>query len=221
MSSSRVVPLFALLAVMGIAIGPAKAQPAKRHGLDKETLDGIMKVVTDAAKTRNYRHDQRHGDGKTPFEDTPSKPGLLIGLDIWPGVRDKTTQFVRGVRPLFLNNKGEKSQGRIHGWVGSGSVRVQAKPGYAVGGLKIHTDFGEIAGVSLVFYKITAAGLDKDDSYESTYYGHKDPNTARLVGGTGEPILGIYGLVADSPKSHNFGLGLIIVGDDKKKKKRK
>lgn len=218
MRFTLLIPICALLALLGFSAGPVGAQDKKNHGVEQETFDSIMKVLEDAAKDKKYRRDPKHGNGTNPYEDTPTKPGLMIGLDIWPGTRDKTVQYVRGARPLFLNNKGEKTQGEIHGWVGTGSVRLEAKPGYALGGLKVHTNFGEIAGMLAVFYKITATGLDKSDSYESKYYGHKDPNSARLVGGTGEPIVGIHGLVAKDAKSHDFGLGLIILGDGKKKK---
>jgi hypothetical protein len=208
--------------MFGVTVGRLSAAE-KNHGLDQETFDGIMKILEDAAKDKRYRNDARHGGGVNPYEDTPPKPGLMIGLDIWPGTRDKTVQYVRGARPVFLTNKGEILDGHGHGYVGTGSVRLLAKPGYAVGGLKIHTDFGEVAGLSAVFYKVTATGLDKNDSYESKYYGHNDPNTAKLAGGTGDPVVGIHGLVAKEAKSHDFGIGLIMVGEKKpttpKKKK--
>ena len=99
-------------------------------------------------------------------------------------------------------------------------MHVEAKPGYAVAGLKVHTNFGEIAGMSVVFAKITETGLDMSDTEDSKYHGHEDPNTARKVVCTGEPILGIHGLVAADAKSHDFGLGLIVLGKEAKKKKK-
>ena len=219
MSGTRMMVACVVAATLGLWTSSVRAQVTKNHGVDQATFDSIMKLVDEAAKKKDYRNDSRHGNGKSPYEDTPSKPGIVIGLDIWPGVKDKTTQYVRGVRPLFLNNKGEVTQGQIHGWVGAGSVRLEAKPGYALGGYKVHTNFGEIAGMSLVYYKVTATGLDKSDSYDSKYYGHKDPNTAKLIGGTGEPIVGIHGLVADNAKSHDFGFGIIIMGKTPPKKK--
>lgn len=218
MASKWFAPICIGFALVGFVTGPAKAAE-KNNGIQQETFDAIMKLVEDAAKAKDYRNDKRHGDGSSNYEDTPSKPGIVIGLDVWPGTRDKNVQYVRGVRPIFLTSKGEIVDGKIHGFVGTGSVRLQAKPGYALGGLKIHTNFGEIAGLSAVFYKVTPTGLDKVDSMESKYYGHKDPNTAQLIGGTGEPILGIHGAVANNVKSHDFALGLIIMGAEKKKKK--
>jgi len=71
-----------------------------------------------------------------------------------------------------------------------------------------------------VFAKITDSGLYMSDTDESKYLGHNDPNTARKVVLTGEPILGIHGLVSANAKSHDFGLGLTVIGKDKKKKEK-
>ena len=152
--------------------------------------------------------------------EMPTKPGILIGLDVWPGTRDKTVQYVRGVRPIFLCNDGHEYFGKQVGYVGTGSVKLKAKPGYAVAGMKVHTDFGELSGISLVFAKITDTGLDMSETEESKYLGHNDPNTARKVVCNGEPILGVHGLVAANAKSHDFGLGLTVMGKEKKKKEK-
>jgi hypothetical protein len=226
MTFGRIASAIALMAIVGLlASSPgsvtaqAKKDKEKDKGVDKETLDSFMKLVEEAAKNKDYREDKTHGNGSTGYEDAPAKPGVLIGLDLWAGLKDKTTTYVRGVRPIFLNNEGKKPLGSIHGWVANVSpATFMAKPGYAVGGVKIHTDFGVIAGMAVVFYKITATGLDPNDSYESKYVGYKDPTTAKLIGGTGEPIVGIHGLVADNPKSHDLGFGLTILGKDPKKK---
>jgi hypothetical protein len=218
MPSFRIVSICAILAAFGISIAPADAQ-GKNHGIDQEKFDSIMKLVEDAAKSKSYRRDTLYGDGQTPYEDTSSKPGILTGLELWSGARDRGVLYVRGVRPIYLNNKGSVTEGKIHGNVGTRaeSVRLEAKSGYAVGGLKIHTNGGELAGLSVVFYKVDATGLDTTDSYESKYFGNGDPNTTKLIGGTSDPILGVYGSVAADIRSNNFGLGLIIMGEKKKK----
>jgi hypothetical protein len=198
----------------------AAQKKTKDPGVDKETIDALMKVVEEAAKNKDVRNDKRYGNGSTPYSDAPAKPGILVGLDLWPGLKGKTTNYIKAVRPIFLTNDGKKPQGAIHGWPDNATnfVAILAKPGYAVGGVKLNTSFGTISGMSVVFYKITSTGLDPNDSYESKYYGSKDPNSAKLVGGTGEPIVGIYGLVADNGKSDDLGFGLIILGKDEKKK---
>ncbi len=227
MTVRRFAPVPALVALFGLLVSaPAplgaqdkKDKPATKTGLDDATT-ALMSHVEEAFKAKDFRHDPKHGDGKNPYDEMSTKPGILIGLDVWPGTRDKTVQYVRGVRPIFLCNDGKKYTGKQVGWVGTGSVKLEAKPGYAVAGMKVHTDFGELSGISLVFAKITETGLDMSDTEESKYYGHNDPNTARKVVCTGEPILGIHGLVAANAKSHDFGLGLIVMGKDKKKKEK-
>lgn len=227
MAARRFAPLFAVLALFGLLISvptPTGAQekkkdkPASKTGLDESTT-ALMNLVDEAIKAKDYRHDARHGNGKTPYDLMPPRPGILVGLNVWPGTRDKGVQYVRGIQPIWLCNDGEKHKGKIVGNVGSGAVKCEAKAGYAVAGLKIHTEFGEIAGMSVVFAKITDTGLDMSDTDESKYYGHDDPNTAHKVVCTGDPILGVHGLVETNSKSHDFGLGLIVLGKDGKKKK--
>lgn len=227
MAARRFAPLFAVLALFGLLISvptPTGAQekkkdkPASKTGLDESTT-ALMNLVEEAIKAKDYRHDARHGNGKTPYDLMPPRPGILVGLNVWPGTRDKGVQYVRGIQPIWLCNDGEKHKGKIVGNVGSGAVKCEAKAGYAVAGLKIHTEFGEIAGMSVVFAKITDTGLDMSDTDESKYYGHDDPNTAHKAVCTGDPILGVHGLVETNSKSHDFGLGLIVLGKDGKKKK--
>jgi hypothetical protein len=203
---------------------PAKKKDDEKKDEKASDKDAIplLALVAEAGKKNDYRLDPTHGGGKTSYEDGPKTPGLLVGLELFPGVASKV-EYVRGAKPIFLRQDGKgtiRSTGYTHGWVGAGiPVKLEAKPGYAVGGFKVHTSFGVIQGMSLVFYRITETGLDKNVSYDSKYYGHNDPASARLVGGTGEPILGIHGMVAADAKSKDFGLGLIIMGKDKKKKK--
>jgi hypothetical protein len=222
MTVRRFVSVFVLPAWIGLLAGPTAAQEKKdkKTGLD-DTTTALMGLVAEAVKAKDYRHDPKHGDGKNPFDEMSSKPGILVGLNVWPGTRDKTVQYVRGVQPIWLSEDGKKYTGKIFGYVGTGAVKLEAKPGYALAGLKVHTDFGEIAGMCAVFAKITETGLDMSDTEDSKYYGHNDPNTAKKVVCTGEPILGIHGLVAANAKSHDFGLGLIVMGKDANKKKKK
>jgi hypothetical protein len=200
----------------------AKDKPTTKTGLD-ETTTALMGVLEEAFKAHDYRKDPKHGNGRTPYEEVPSKAGLIVGFDIFPGVKDKTTQYVRGVKPIWLLKDGQKYVGKTRGWVGDGNgmVKLEAKPGYAVAGLKVHTDFGEIAGLAVVFAKIVDNGLDMSDSYDSKYYGHNDPETARRVVCNGEPIIGIHGLVSDNYKNRDFGLGLIVLGKEEGKKRKK
>jgi hypothetical protein len=221
---AAVTALLTLFGLLAGSAGPTGAQDKKDKAKSKDALDetttALMTTVEEAAKAKDYRKDPKHGGGSTAYEEVPSKPGIVIGFDLYPGVKGKTTNYVRGARPIFLTNDGKTVLGTVHGWTsGIGAVREKAKPGYAVAGLKVHTEFGEIAGLKVVFAKIAESGLDMTDSYEGKYWGHMDPETARKVVCTGEPILGVHGMVADSAKSHDFALGLVVMGKDEKKKK--
>jgi hypothetical protein len=223
MSSRRFVPATILLVASGLLASftaPAAAQKEKKKDALDETTTALMEVLKKAAEDKDFRKDPKHGGGATPFDEAPAKPGLLVGFDLYPGIKDKTTQHVRGVRAVYLTNDGKTTLGKVYGWTtGIGAVRVKAKDGYAVAGIKVHTSFGEIDGMSVVFAKITESGLDMKDSYDSKYYGHKDPDTARKVVCTGEPIVGIHGLISDNARNRDFALGLIVMGKDPKKDK--
>ena len=200
---------------------PASAQKEKdrdkKTGLD-ETTTALMEVLKKSAEDKDYRKDPKHGGGKTPYDEAPTKAGLIVGFDLYPGIKDKTTQYLRGVRAVYLTSDGKTTLGKVYGWTsGIGAVHEKAKAGYAVAGLKVHTESGEIAGLLITFAKITESGLDMKDTYESKYYGHNDPDTASKVVGTGEPIIGIHGLIADNTRSHDFAFGLTVMGKEPKK----
>jgi hypothetical protein len=210
---------FVLLTSFTTPAAAQKEKEKKKDGLD-ETTSALMDVLKKAAEDKDFRRDRKHGGGTTPYDEAPAKPGLIVGFDLYPGVRDKTVQYVRGVRAVYLTSDGKTTLGKVYGWTsGIGAVRVKAKDGYAVAGCKIHTSGDEIDGMSIVFAKITESGLDMKDSYDSKYYGHRDPDTAPKVVCTGEPIVGIRGLISEKASSHHFGFGLVVVGKDPKKDK--
>src|SRR4029078_11070953 len=98
MALGRIASAFALTAMVGLlASSPgsvtAQAKKEKDKGVDKETLDSFMKLVEEAAKNKDYSEDKTYGGGSTGYEDAPAKPGVLVGLDLWPGIKDKTTTY--------------------------------------------------------------------------------------------------------------------------------
>jgi len=70
---------------------------------------------------------------------------------------------------------------------------VLARPGYAVGALKVHA--GQyVNALQVVFMRVTADGrLDPDDSYTSDWIGTPGSGEPKMVGGTGERVIGIQG----------------------------
>lgn len=218
MNLRRVISGAILLAVLGMCasfVGPAQAQKEKKkEELDKDTL-ALLAQVEEATKAKDFRVDKTHGGGSKPYDDYPSKPGYLIGMTVWPMIHNKK-EIVHGIQPIYQTTD-KKVYGGKFGWLGTGSVQVMAKPGYAVGGLKMHTSFGTIQGMALVFMKITESGLDKSDTYDSRWFGHGDPTTAFKVGMDGNPVLGVHGMVHEDQKNPDFGVGLVLMGEKKKK----
>jgi hypothetical protein len=236
MTVRRLVSGMALLAAFGLVAGfsaPTGAQekkdkdkpapkPATKPKVDEPTA-AILTLIDEAMKAHDYRKAEKVGGGVKPYEELPSKPAILIGFNVYPGRKDKTTDYVRGIKPVWLRGDGERILGKAYGWIGDGSGMVQerAKDGYAVAGIKANNFFDHIQGISVVYAKITDTGLDMSDSYESKYYGHADPTKAREYVCTGEPVIGVHGMIADNYKSDHFGLGLIVLGKDGGKKKKK
>jgi hypothetical protein len=218
MSLRRIFSASVLLAVLGLLVslsGPAQAQKEKKKvELDKETV-ALLAQVEEALKAKDTRTDKTHGGGSKPWDDAPSKPGFLIGMTVWPMVHNKK-DIVHGIQPIYQTADGKKIGG-TYGWIGTGAIKVLAKPGYAVGGLKMRTSFGTIEGMAITFFKITEEGLDKSDSYDSQWLGSGDPTDATKVGLDGNPILGVHGMIHTDAKNSDFGIGLVIMGEKKKK----
>jgi hypothetical protein len=228
----RLASASALLAAIGLMAGFAaqsgaqdkkdKAKPATKSRLDEPTT-ALMTLVEEALKAHDYRKAEKVGGGVTPYEEVTTKPAIIVGFNIYPGRKDRMTDYIRGIKPYWLRNDGERTSGKAFGWIGDGAgvAKELAKPGYAVAGIKANNFFDQIEGFSVVYAKITDTGLDMSESYESKYYGHGDPTKAKAYVCTGEPILGVHGLIADNYKSDHFGLGLIVLGKDGGKKKKK
>lgn len=136
------------------------------------------------------RADSVGSTGGTPFEDKLAG-GLLVGLNLWKG--DYAGHVVIGaVQPIFQINE-ETKLGQIHGkGTDNAPTSIQAKPGYAVGGLVAKTG-DRIDMVKVVFMKRTPAGLNVSDSYESEWFGGSNESAERYVGGKGVLVSGLYG----------------------------
>ena len=85
-----------------------------------------------------------------------------------------------------------------------------ARPGYAVGAIKVKTSAG-MDGISLTFMKVGTGRLDSGDSYESQWVGNPDSGSAIKLGGDGIPVVGLLGKEKESQIS---GMGLLFVDRD-------
>jgi hypothetical protein len=87
------------------------------------------------------------------------------------------------------------------------SVRVQAPPGYAVGGITLRTGLN-INGLSLTYMKIQGDRLDPGQVLVSNWVGDRTGGGEGFIGGGGAPAVGIFGSQDDT---HVQSLGLIFV----------
>lgn len=101
---------------------------------------------------------------------------------------------VRMIQPIFTKD-GQVVSGTPIGKTTPKSERITAKPGYAVGGMKVRRGFAADA-IAVIFLHVRPDGtLDPADSYESDWIGI--PTTANLteftLGSDGRPIYAMNG----------------------------
>ncbi|HEX3654275.1 MAG TPA: trypsin-like peptidase domain-containing protein [Pirellulales bacterium] len=170
-----------------------------------ETVAESVRVAIGSGKTVDTIE---YGHGDQAYRDTNRNDGLLIGLLFAYG--DFHGQPTIGaMRPVFLTKRGREN-GDWHGARSPDSRHILAKPGYAVGGLKIRAGLG-IDSLQVVFMRVQGDHLDPADSYESPMYGGPGGGGQSTLGGDGALIIGIFGEAPRDPKSTFNGLGLITL----------
>jgi predicted Zn finger-like uncharacterized protein len=126
---------------------------------------------------------------ETPFEDAAPEGGLLVGAQAAHG-DFATIPVLESLQPIYLVGE-EQVRGKRCGF-DPGSSRSIAKDGYAVGAIKVRTGFG-IAGLQLVYMRISGNRLDPQDSYESEVLGGSEGGDPIVLGGDGRPLTGLQG----------------------------
>jgi hypothetical protein len=147
------------------------------------------------------------------FEDEAPEGGMLVGLEVGVG-RFVNNPVIKSVRPIYrVGNK--ESKGEWHGPTGNDvvkeTVRVVAKPGYAVGAVTVKNGLG-LDGLVVTFMKIKDGKLDTEDAYESEYIGGTGGGRPVKIGGDGTPVTGLIGRSRADTAS---GLGLLYEGSKK------
>ena len=139
------------------------------------------------------------------FRDTAPAKGMLVGFEIGLG-KWGPNDIVGAVRPIFVNERGEEVLGSQHGKVNGQTIRIKAKPGYAVGAITAKS-VAALDGFSVTFMKIEKDRLNPADKYESDWVGGGGTLPQATVGGDGTPAIGIVGYGSDTDCS---GMGLIF-----------
>ena len=134
--------------------------------------------------------------------------GILVGLEIGVGPRDKGEGVtVAGVRACYSTGVQEWSA-KVHGTGGPTvkSVRLLARPGYAVSGITV-SHGPAVNGLSLTFMRIKDNGLDWTDTYDSEWVGDRPTGTVENYSGRGRPVVGVFSHVpAGGGRVRWFGL---------------
>ena len=130
------------------------------------------------------------------FDETPKEGALLIGFEFGEMVAS-STPVVGYVRPIFATAKGERL-GDEYGKRPDKTRISKAKPGYAVGAIKVAPSSGGVlAGISVIFMKLVPelGKLNPADSYESKWTGY-DEKRAQCLDSNGAMVVGIAGAKA-------------------------
>jgi hypothetical protein len=179
----------------------------KHQGMVKEDGTSTGTAGTPAGTASNRGPRTVGGGGDKESSDKAPEGGYLVGVEIGLG-KFGPNDVVRAARPIF--RVGDKdSTGTQFGTQLDRVVKVVAKPGYAVGALKIKAGL-TVDGFSITFMKAADGKLDPKDSYESEWIGGKGGGAPVNVGGDGTLVVGL--LVRASDKDAT-GLGLMYFGE--------
>lgn len=148
------------------------------------------------------------GGGGPEFREVPESGALLVGFELTTETYRQRTA-ITSIRPLFRGRQGI-FEGRLHGKLYGRPTRVEAKPGYAVGGLFVHSGDG-LNGMEITFMRVDGGLLDPTDRYTTARYGefYPDGSDTREVIPRDTFVIGIHGKAA--PEGNHMGLGLVTV----------
>ena len=142
-----------------------------------------------------------HGEGKS-FREMPKAGGLLVGLKVSYHMYS-IHRTIGSVQPIFLTAAG-RVEGQVYGQESKDVHVVEARSGYAVGGLG-GTACHRVDGLRLVFMKIGRDGLDATQRYDSEWLGGNKGQVDTQLAGDGQFVVGIGGTCKD----HLRSLGII------------
>jgi len=176
---------------------PAASQPAlpPSPAPDLANLPTLKSLGRQGLGTRLERTAHVGSNWGEAFWDIPEESVLLGGFEMGESTRKDGVKVLRTIRPIWLTPAGPQL-GETHGkGKGERTMRVLAKPGYAVGAVEAWAG-GVLHAVTVTFMKVKGEELDPSDSYQSDLYGSKNNDVANLTG-NGQPIVGVCGYAGD------------------------
>lgn len=155
-----------------------------------------------------YKSIAVHSATGAPFNDIGPQNGLLIGFNVVTTTFFNNAEIINAIQPIYLA-AGRKRSGAVYGQAKGTPRRIEAKSGYAVGGLVVKS--GErIDGFQIIFMRTSGKKLKTDDVYESEWIGGSGGDKKTTLSGDGSSVIGIYG----DHGTDVTGLGLIRFGID-------
>lgn len=141
-----------------------------------------------------------------PFLEMPQPEALLTGFKLSFG-KEKERTVVKSLQPIYRAGM-KRFLGAVQGEVQEPTHTVEARAGYAVGGL-YGMGIVVVTGFEIEFMKVQGAGLDIHHGYKSGWLGGKN-NVGGVVkvAASGKPILGVFGRSDTAVRA----LGLIEAG---------
>jgi NPCBM/NEW2 domain-containing protein len=137
-------------------------------------------------------------EGGEPYEHTGGRGCFLTGFAYRTRFGRNTSHiaclqaiyWIPGGRTILSPSIGHLPDSTAH-------PPVNAKVGYAVGGIKVWSSteggFHLVRGIKLQFMRRNGNVLDPEDSYWSEWIGLNGEGKGTLVGGDGFPVVGIHG----------------------------
>jgi hypothetical protein len=156
-------------------------------------------AVKDAVAANRLQKSTTIGKGgRDTFSETTGQPSVLIGFEFGLGKNFKT-EVIYALRAIYLTADGPRL-GPAHGVMSktdrsskvTRTVTVQAKAGYAVGGITGRAP-RFLNGVSLRFQRIDGTKLDGGDSYQSEWVGDRTGGSEVSIDTQGLLPVGIHG----------------------------
>jgi WD40 repeat protein len=127
------------------------------------------------------------GQGSGSYTDTAT-PNLLIGFYFTTADHGQGS-FIKSLQPIYLMPAG-KHAATVYGQPNGPVTRVEARDGYAVGGVLASQGPDDL---KLVFMRVKGQALDVKDSYESPWICGRGRVASIVLGCDGRPVVGIHG----------------------------
>jgi hypothetical protein len=192
------------LAVLAMVIWFGGARPARAQ----EPPGTIFAAIRAALQQQQLRRSDQIGFNimRSAFSDVPADGGVLIGFDVQLA-KFLDHEIVHAVKPIYLTQAGNITAGEF-GTFGNKPgqkkksdltrvLRLAAPQGFAVGTITLRHGL-YLDSMHLTYHRIKGNALDNNDAVVSGWVGsNKAGQAEKTLGGSGAPIVGIFGNMDD------------------------